>query len=253
MAAIIMEPGEGKSTIARAFAALDSNAALLRIEERAGLANDVIDSVYRALELREPVRTFRDKRDAIRRRMTGNRTMLILVDEAQKLRPSGLEMLRDLHDSSDPTGQYPVPIVLFGDHDFHKLLIRSRNGEPSPIRPQLTRRIYPVFDSHSPDAGLSDDPDKLYSLQDIIEILRNRNLRLITDEAQRWLWGVSNCSGWGALGLVSALVRMANDVAAGKQIGVRELRSALRLVIGPREADIVNEQANVALLGVKAG
>lgn len=253
MGLVVMEPGEGKSTIAMAYAASDPHAVLVRIEERAGTAKAVIDAVHRGLASREPVHGYNQKREVIRVRMTGNRSMIVLVDEAQKLQRSGLEMLRDLHDASDPTGQYPVPIVLFGDHGFLRLLVRSRHGEATMIRPQLTRRIYPVFDSHSAEAGLTNDPDKLYTLADIVSILRNRRLRLITDDATRWLWGVSNCRGWGALGLVMAIVRLAHDVAGDKPIGVPELRTALRLVIGPSEAAIVDDQARAVLLTERAG
>lgn len=241
MGVVIMEPGDGKSTIARAYCAEDSGAVLVRVAERSGDAHGVINLLYKAMELRED-RTFRAKRAAIEKRTLRNRSLIVLVDEAQKLKPSGLEVIRDLHDASDPTGEFCVPFVFFGDHDFYGLIVRSRNGEPSPIKPQMTRRMYPVFDSRV-NAGSRQDPGQLYSLPDLVRILKNRQLRLLTSGAVAWLTVLANVRGWGSLGFAMAVVRMAYDIKRRDQVDVPDLQAALRMAIGPNGAKEIDQQA----------
>lgn len=239
---VVAEPGDGKTAIARAFRATKDNVVLVTAQEKAGHAAEVVKLLYEGMGLRG-ANTFAARRDAVRDRMHRNRSLCILVDEAQKLKPSGLEMLRDLHDGSDDTGEGGVAIVLFADHDFYRLVQRSRYGMTSPIKPQLTRRIYPVFDSKQ-YGGKGKRKRMLYTEQDIARILRNQKLRLVTEDGIRFLTKVANIRGHGSLGTALVLCKLAYTLAEasrGNAIEIKDLRNAMDMVFTADSAQTILE------------
>ena len=110
---------------------------------------------------------------------------VIVVDECQKLNKSGLEMLRDIHDISDAYGRRSTPIILFGGHRFKKLIEMSRADEKTIIEPQLARRLKPVLDIDA-ECRLDEDGG-IYTIEDIVKIMQNKRVHILTPRATRWL------------------------------------------------------------------
>ena len=187
---------------------------------------------------------------AIRSYLQTHRNTVIIVDECQQLNRQGLTCLRNLHDTSDPEGRRNVPIVFFGDEHFYRLLVRSRSGERSPIAPQMTRRMYPVFDIGRD--GMDGEGDETFTVADLIRILRNDRVRVVTPKGVRWLTCLANVHGWGSLGFAIAVARMAFDIASKMPLDVDDLRTALRMTIGPQAVEEIDEAAGGSCCAVWA-
>lgn len=245
MAVIIGESGDGKSAHARAFQADREGVVLIRVGESHGDQRGVTALLADALKIDRKKITHKQRVEEIIEHLKSNRNIVLVVDEAQKLRPDGLEVIRDIHDASDSDCQSNLPVIFFGDHDFYKLIVRARHGEPSPIKPQMTRRMYPVLNLTTDGA---DGDGELFTVQDILKILKNSRVRIVTDEAARWLCSLSNTRGYGSLGFAVAVARLAFDITSDVPIGVEALRLALRMAIGPRAAEDVDRSAGGELL-----
>lgn len=237
---IVMESGCGKSTVARAYAAEDTNATLITIEQDHGHARDVVAALYAALDLKGDD-SYRECYAAVKAKFRGTRSRIVLIDEAQQLRPSGLEIVRALHDSADPSGRYPLPVVLFADHDFYKLVLRRRSGQSSPIKAQLTSRIAPVYDASA--HATQNDGGQLYSLEDVRRLIRHRQVRKVSEAGIRFLQMLANVPDWGRLRVVRQIVSMAYDThpeGSTQQIGLDELKAALTYVFGPNALQLID-------------
>lgn len=244
MGLVCADPGDGKSTIARAFASDREGVVLIRIDQAHRDARGVTALLYGALRL-VGNKNHRERMSAIVTYLRKRQSTVILVDEAQKLKPDGLEILRDLHDASDPDNRRNTPVVFFADHDFWKLILRTRNGEPSPIKSQLTRRLYPCLNVEGELARTGGD---LFTVADVTKILRNDRLRVVTAEGVKWLRDLANVRGWGSLGFAMAVARMAVDVCKNPPVGIEDLRAALQMAVGPRDAALIDEAADGLLL-----
>ncbi len=255
---IIGPPGSGKTSHARWFVGSREGAILIEADD---LDNDhrwVIDAVYRALGLLGRKHRFRrDKKRAIVDYLRKHKNTVIVVDESQKLDRAGLEMLRRLHDLSDPQGQRNISIVLFGDNDFYKLIVNTRGGSRTPISPQITRRMYPVFqidvdgcqgrdEAGNPVSGTVFSPD------DIEATLKNKRLRVLRPEGVKWMAKLANVEEFGSFGLAMRVFEVAWDHRRSRLIGVDDLVLALATVLGPDEAVLVDEQAHHQLLVSKS-
>lgn len=246
---IFGDPGTGKSKLARAIQASHEGVVLITIDEENGDARGVVSLLYKRLPL-VGHKTYREKLAAIISYVSKTRNVVILVDEVNKLKPRGLEVLRDIHDSSDADGRRNVPMVLFGDRTFYKLLVRARNGESSPIRPRLTRRIFPIYNIDTDTDA--DGSGRLYSVADIVRVLRNDRLRVVSDDGVKWLASLANVRGYGALGFAMAICMMAFDIARDKLVTAEDLRRALRMAIGPKATEDVDATAGGELLRASA-
>lgn len=245
MAAIIADSGDGKTCFARAFAADREGAVLVRIDEAHADQRGLSVTLCREFKLGTVV-PHRERTDLLVGYLQKNRNTILLVDEAQKLRADGLEYLRDLHDLSDPEGRRNLPIVLFGDATFYRLIVKARNGEPGPIKPQMTRRLYPVL--HVEGDAFQDGDGTLFNVADIAKILRNQRLKVVTDDGVRWLASLANTRGWGSLGFAMVVARMAFDIASKSPVTVADLQAALPMVVGPRSVALIDESAGGTLM-----
>jgi hypothetical protein len=252
MPVIIGAPGSGKSIHARAFAADREGVVLIRADQANGDGRGVTELLCQAITPLRPMldRSHRRRLASIRAYLAKHRNTIIVVDESQKLTRDGLETLRDLHDSSDPDGRRNVPIILFGDESFYKLILKSRAGQRSPIAPQLTRRMYPIFDITKDGA---DDGGRVYSVADVVAMLRNDRLRVVSEAGVAWITKLANTPGYGYLGFGMAVLRMAFDIARGETVEPEDLREALRMAIGPTVAEEIDEACGGELLEVRAG
>ncbi len=254
MAAIIGPSGSGKTTIGRACAQERGGVVFIRADETRPDARGVSYLLCQAIEgLRVMMGRSHPKRmAALQAYIAKHRNLVLCVDECQYLDRAGLSSLRTLHDTSDPEGKRCLPIILFGDESFYKQLVKSRAGEQTAIAPQLSRRIYPILDI-SRDARDPDTGD-VYSVEDIVKILRNDRLRIVSEDGVRWLTRLANLSGWGSLGFAVAVCRIAFDIAESDRSGGRKLiepetlTTALETMLGPSVAMEVNEAAGGELL-----
>jgi hypothetical protein len=251
---IIGQPGSGKTSHARWFVGSREGAILIEADD---LDNDyrwVIDAVYKALGLLGRKHRYRrDKKRAIVDYLRKHKNTVIVVDESQKLDRSGLEMLRRLHDLSDPQGLRNISIVLFGDRDFYKLIINTRGGSRTPISPQITRRMYPIFQidvdgCQGRDEAGNPVPGTVFSQADIEATIKNKRLRVLRPEGVAWMAKLANVDEFGSFGLAMRVFEVAWDHRRSRLVGLQDLALALSTVLGPDEAELVDEQAGHELL-----
>jgi len=248
MALIVGPPGSGKSVHARAFAADRGGVVVIRPDETYNNARGVTYLLCQAIEgLRQTLHKSHPKRlVAIRSYLQKHRNLALVVDECQQLTSEGLSCIRNLYDTSDPEGRRCTPVILFGDERFYRLLVSSRNGERSPIAPQLTRRIFPVFDIEKD--GAEGEGGETFTCEDLVRIIRNDRHRVLTSDGVRWLTRLANVSGYGSLGFAIAVLRMGFDIASKEILNVDDLRAALKMAIGPRAMEDVDELTGGELL-----
>ena len=252
MPVIIGEPGSSKSQHARWWVGQREGAILIEPDDFDCDERWAVDAIYAALGANVYQRNRRDKKRWIVSYLRKHKATVIVIDEAQKLSRGALEMLRRLHDLSDPTGRRNVSIVFFGDEDFYKLIVQARGGARVSLSPQFTRRVYPVFDiarngceldrSGAPKAGT------VFKRADIEAITRNQRVRVLREDAVDWLVRLANLSGHGSLGIAMLVMETAWDLREGKLVTVDDLQLALSTVLGPEEVDAVDEQAGNTLL-----
>jgi hypothetical protein len=258
MPVIVASSGVGKSQHARAFALhRGAGVYVIRIDEANCNASGVTKLICTAIEnLRQHFqKTHSDRLAAIKEYLRTHGSTVLIIDECQKLSGSGLEMLRDIHDISDLTTHRNVPIVFFGDQNFLKLIFAGRSGSRSPISPQCIRRMRPVLNidtsrfTQQPDGGI-------YSVQDIVNIVRNNRVKLLTPKATRWLRDLANVIPYGALGNAMGVLQQAVDLVVtpggelpeDTQIDVDTLQEALEMTFGNEVAVEIDQMADGALL-----
>ncbi|MFH1749110.1 MAG: ATP-binding protein [Planctomycetota bacterium] len=249
MPVIIGPPGSGKTAHALAFAKERGGVVVLRIEDAPADRRTVTELLCDETQELRPMKAkpHRRRLDSIKQWLRKRRNTVLIVDEAQKLSASGLELLRDLHDGSDPTGRHCLPIVFFGDENFYKLLNKAKSGASSPIAPQMIRRMIPVFDIVKD--GAFDSDGTLYSVDDIVKIVRNDRVKLLTAKACGWLALLANTEGYGLLGFAIAVLRQAADLAGSdEKIDVEHLGEALLMTAGRSLATEVDQAAGGELL-----
>jgi len=245
--AVIMNPGEGKTTMANACRKLIEGAVMVTIETGEGDTHGVLRKLYAALNI-PGVSGDRSRRRVLKEKLRDDCTVVILVDESQKLTAAGLETLRDVHDNAG--GAHRIPMVLFGDHDFYVLMNFGRQGR-GRIKPQLARRMYPILDSESPGSipGRSrrrkDGRVEKFTEDELVKILRNDKLRIFTDDAIAYLTRVANLPNYGALGTVIAASRIAYDISQGATITVEMVKEALRMMLTEKIASLVMDEVEV--------
>lgn len=255
---IIGEPGSGKSAHARWFVGQREGAVLIEPDDLDCDEKWAIDAVYKALGIfGKNHRWRRDKKRAVVDYLRRHKNTVIVVDEAQKLKASALEMLRRLHDLSDPQGVRNISIVLFGDDDFYKLIVRSRGGDRTPISPQITRRMFPIFDIKKDGCDHDERGNPIdgtiYKASDIETITRNRRLKVVKGPQEiGWLTKLANTHNFGSLGLATRIFEVAWGLRAGKFVTLDDLALTLTTVLGPDEAELVDEQAGHELLVTQA-
>lgn len=252
MPVIIGPPGCGKTAHARAFASERSGVLVLRIEDQPADKRQVSRLLCDLIQELRPAksRPHSQRLDILKSWLRKRRNTVLIVDEAQKLSASGLELLRDLHDGSDPDGHHNLPIVFFGDETFYKLLVRAKSGDASPIAPQMIRRMVPVFDVVK-DGGVEGDGSDLYTVADIVAIVRNDRVKLLTRRAAQWLTDLANVPGYGLLGFAMKVLQIACDLRSkrgDKHVDVEHLQMALNMTAGRSIAPEIDQAAGGELL-----
>ncbi len=250
---ILGPPGCGKSMFSRYLASTLESCLFIRIMETKGDARGVIELLYDQIPGRyrvdgHRVPTNRQRLAAVQTFLGRHRSTVIIVDEAQKLRAHGLELLRDLHDLSDLDARTNSPIVFFGDARFYRHLIGARDGRETVVAPQFVRRLHPVFDVEKDGAG--GDGGDVYSVDDLARVLHNDRVKLVSSDGVRWLTMLANLRGYGMLGFAVSVAKNAYDVARRETITVEHLRQALELMVGGSTMKVMDGKSGGALLRV---
>lgn len=246
---IIGEPGSGKSQHAHWWVGQRRGAVLIEPDDLDCDERWVVDALYENLALSGPhvAKSRRDKKRAIVRFLQSHKNTVIVVDEAQKLTPAALEMLRRLHDLSDPQSQRNVSVVLFGDEHFYKLIVRARGATRAPISPQITRRMFPIFDIATQGGKKDEDgrpiPGTVFSTECIEKTTQNARLKLLQRGGVKYLHRLANVRGYGSIGMAMLVFEAARGFAGDQKIALEDLQLALTTVVGP----VIAEEAGEAV------
>jgi hypothetical protein len=261
MPVIIGQPGSGKTAHAQWFVSQREGAVLIEPDDFDCDERWVVDRLYVALGINAHQAHRRDKKRVIVNYLQKHKATVIVVDEAQKLTRGALEMLRRLHDLSDPSGKRNVSIVFFGDEDFYKLIVQARGGARVPLTPQITRRMFPIFDIARQGCDVDrrtggPKRNSVYTRTDIAEIVKSQRVRIVRDDAVDWLVRLANTSGHGSLGLAVMVLETAWDIKDGRIVTIADLVLALTTVLGPDADDLIEEETEhdaTAQRAVRAG
>lgn len=162
--------------------------------------------------------------DLIIAKLRGSRR-LIIVDEAQRLKPSGWETWRDIHDE---TG---CPVLFIGTIDVH-----SRVNDTDAFYGQYSSRVIATLDI---DGVLSSGrrPTKpLFSTREIREVFESDKLRL-TDDGAQYLAELACVPGLGGLRTCDKLVALASRMK-GYRTGKALDRAVLNTVLREMHGDV---------------
>jgi hypothetical protein len=242
MPAIIAPPGSGKSVHARAYAQDRASTYVVRIEDEPADKHAVTRLLCDALHDHRGVRELAPMKDrphpqrleSIKAWLRKRRNTVLIIDEAQKLSRSGLELLRDLHDTCG-VAERGLPIAFFGDERFQNLIGDARQGRTRVMTEQFSSRIYPVVRVDT--QCTLDGGEQIYSVDDVIAITRNNRFRLLSRQAIKWLTMLANLNRFGhlrrAMTVLRSACRLYADVlAAQKPLEVAHLQEALTITAG---------------------
>lgn len=209
--------GCGKSVGARALAAEDPTAILIRCDQRGGGARGLAHLIHEALGIRNRDRNLLDwTMDELR-----GSGRLLIVDEAHRLRLGACEFVRDLHDVCG------VPILLLGTQGAFNRLTGVRMNMASLLYDQFSSRVgYPLNLVRGVD-GRGGLKRPIFSIDEIRAIFRRDNLR-ITADAYEFLRDCACVEGLGMLRLAAGIFDKAARAATHKSVAIDErlLRSA---------------------------
>lgn len=240
------EPGAGKTAFCKYYVERNEGAVGITCKKLDCDAKFVVDKLHEVLRLGTYTPHARTKCREIESYLQAHKNTVIFVDEAQYLTADALETLRSLHDLSDPEGVRNCPIILLGDQNFLKLIVRTRGGDRTPISPQFTSRVFPLVSLEQAGVQHDDDgqeiPGTVYTKEDIEAIVRNQRLRLVRPDAIAWVAKLANIHGHGRLRLAARVLEIAIDIKRGPQVTVDDLRAALDLFVGPSEARLCVEE-----------
>ena len=239
------EPGSGKTAFARWFVERNEGAVLITCDQVDCDAKFIIDALHIALKIGTYCQYARQKKREIVAYLEKHKNTTIMVDESQALREDGIELLRTLHDQSDPEGLRNITVILLGDETFYKTVVRSRGGERTPISPQITSRMFPVLSLERHGLQTDDDgqavPDSVFTKDDIELVVKQQRLRLLRPEAIAWAVKLANVLGHGRLRLAASVLEIGIDIKRGSQATVDDLRAALEFFLGPSESKLCVE------------
>ena len=202
MALVYGPSGVGKTMVAHVIAERFTGAILLRISRGNSSYTALRSILFTRLRLRgrrvksdRPAGLTMDERifEALR-----DSHRMIVVDEAHRISPSGLEFLRDIHDECG------VPILLLCTKDLLDR-IRAENDEEHG---QLYSRFNFVCDLTRGRDKMPGGKAPLFTLSEIRKLFESDKVRLVPD-AQAYLMDVANMLGHGSLRRCRGILRWA--------------------------------------------
>lgn len=253
MAAVIGQPGWGKTNFQLAFQRSRPGTTYIRMLKPDSSDRDVSDLVCGAIPDLQPnrARPHRQRVNDIIGWLQGHRNSVWLVDEGQHNGRSGWEMWRTFHDAADPSQQRGLPIIFTGDETLERAIVQSKGGVKTAVAPQLARRFLFVFNIDRQGAGDDDDGGDVLSVEDICKIVQGGKLRIVTPDAARWLMRLANTPHGGHLGQTLDTLRVAVDIAGrlgAKLVDVEHLQMALEMNNGKALAKAIDAASGGELL-----
>jgi hypothetical protein len=244
-AGIVGPPGCGKTCLLIAYSRERSGCVYLRLKDEPADKRRISAQLCHVIQELRPmkVKAHPARLDAIQSWLSKRRNTVLLVDEAQKADRSGLELFRDLHDESDPGGHHRLPIIFAGDERFRDRLIETRSGQAAAIAPQFSRRMILLFDVRKQGIVPDGDEGEVFTVEDILQIVRQDRVKLLTPAAARWLARLANTPEAGMLGGAIEVLKLACDLAAKKgikQVDVGDLKMAFEMSNGPALSEVID-------------
>ena len=218
--------GIGKTIGARALNAEDTLSIYIRVEQKSGTDSGLADRIIDALGIRGAKRS----KGAVRFVMetlhdTGR---LLIVDEAHRVKFSGLEFIRDL---ADVCG---IPILLLATEEVYLKLTETRQRRGAMFYDQFSRRVCHVADLVKGLDGKGGIKRPIFSIDEIRAMFKSDQVK-VTRDASQYLQDIACTVGLGMLGLAATIFEKAYRAALrGKRvIDVNLLRNAARRVLIP--------------------
>lgn len=240
------EPGIGKTGFLDWLVCQSDGAVKITADPKDCDAKFVVDALYVALKLSSYTPSTRERKRQIVEYLQSHQNTILLVDECQFLTNDALEILRALHDQSDPEGVRNVPVLLFGDSNFYKVVMSSRAGRRTPLSPQITSRMFPVLEIDVSCIDHDDSgqvvPNSLFTREDIEQIVSQNRLRLFRPEALDYAVKLAHVHGYGRLRLASRVMEIAIQIKRAAQVTLDDMRAAMGLFLGPADADVVRQE-----------
>ncbi|GIK18653.1 MAG: hypothetical protein BroJett004_08170 [Planctomycetota bacterium] len=223
MGVIVGPAGVGKTLTLRAAASMYTGSLLVRVTQTERRATGLINSLARVLGVPARSSAATVQRLVIDHLRGSGRPLLI--DEAHKLHPGALEVVRDLHDEAE------VPAVLCGTID-----LRRQVSDTDMFYGQFSSRIVAHVDvteiAASPRRGRPARP--LYSVEEVVQIFSSHKLRL-SDDGAKFLCELACLPGLGSLRLCAKIMDLAARLPAVRAKGVAsadDLRAICRQMHG---------------------
>ena len=229
---IYSDAGRGKSLTLQAAAAIFPGSILVRIVTGAHSPAGLTRLLYQASGLRGNSR--KASLDQLGKLIDHLRDSdrAILIDEAHRLTPEALEVIRDLHDECG------VPFVLVGTHRINEMC-----SDVDLFYGQFTSRIAIRYDvteaargaaSGSPSPSSRSQAHVLHTVDEIRRLYESDKVRF-TGDGLTFLASLANALGLGGLRLCTKLVMVAAQVATAEsaaRIDAKLLRRVLRRLHG---------------------
>jgi hypothetical protein len=218
--------GSGKTIGAQALNAEDPLSIYVRIEQRSGTDAGIANLIIDAMGIRGAKRGRGAVRMVIEKLKDTGR--LLIVDEAHRIRFSGLEFIRDL---ADVCG---IPVLLLATEEVYARLTETRQRRGSMFYDQFSRRVCHVADLVKGLDGKGGIKRPVFSIAEIRAMFRGDQLK-VTGDAYEYLQDIACTIGLGMLGLAATIFEKSYRAAlrGRKVLDAALLRSAARRVLIP--------------------
>jgi hypothetical protein len=153
---------------------------------------------------------------------------MLVVDEAHRIRFSGLEFIRDL---ADVCG---IPVLLLATEEVYARLTETRQRRGSMFYDQFSRRVCHVADLVKGLDGKGGIKRPVFSMAEIRAMFRGDQVK-VTGDAHQYLQDIACTVGLGMLGLAATIFEKSYRAAlrGRKILDAALLRSAARRVLIP--------------------
>jgi hypothetical protein len=245
--AIVHGPaGVGKTITALAIRAEKPGSIYISIKTAGQSKLAVLESIAQAMRLPNIKMTSRQIFQQIEGALkdTGR---LLLIDECHKLvgrtHDDAMHCLRDLHDSAG------VPMVWLGVSSLAAYIQQGQAQNYEPLD-QIHSRVG-MWVNLTEAAQQTDGGGGLYTIEDIQKIITAGQIR-ITPDGVRYLQGLANTFGAGALRTVAKLLQLAvkHSTRTGATIDAVMLRDIQSSRLGVRVAETLEQQINLQIAAV---